>query len=520
MHLDIDIPMVLADDQKITRLGLKITLESIPGVRIVGEASNGQEAVALVEKLRPAIVFMDVNMPQLDGVQATEIIKSRVPETRVIVFTADGDEDTFLAALCAGADAYCLKDSNEQQLSGAINAVLQGAKWLDSNLANSLLQSKKASPSQSGKSSGFTERQKQILQLIDRGQDIEEIAGTLSLGVTQIKLELNDILERLQPASEDRASKSAMLQLKAMLEANHATVPSSSSGESLVGSMLSGKYLVEELLGSGGMSIVYRAKHVLMDKPVAVKVLLPHLLSDSALVERFRCEAKAVGKISHPNIVPVHDFGISEMHNQPYLVMEYVSGETMEDLLQRSEGNLPIPYCIRIFCQMCDALSVLDEHGVVHRDLKPSNIMLSETHGYTVVKILDFGIAKVLTTESDHRITKTGEIFGSPTYMSPEQVLALPLDTRSDLYAIGCIMYEVLTGRPPFSSESTYNVMWQHVNEPPSRLPFLKRGNAVPEILQSVTFKLLSKNPHDRFQTVGALKAELMRILDESLLVR
>jgi DNA-binding NarL/FixJ family response regulator/tRNA A-37 threonylcarbamoyl transferase component Bud32 len=515
MFSNIDIPIVLTDDEKILRYGLRMTLEAIPGVRIVGEANNGQQAIDLVMQLRPAIVFMDIRMPVMSGVEATKFIKQQVPETRIIMFTSNDDEGTFRAALSAGADAYCLKDSTEQQLLGAIHAVLQGAKWLDSKLATDLVNSSSAEPS---KDVRFSAEQKRILDLLDKGYELTDVAKDLGIGVTSVKYQLQGILRRLQPPSEADVVISPSDDSAEPEEdsRNGKGFPNGDLIDNLVGRVLSGKYSVESWLGSGGMSVVYKGRHIFMNKEVAIKTIHPKALGDIASIGRLKMEAMAASSITHSNIVMVLDFDIDNETQAPYLVMDYVKGHTLETVLANSP-NLSVADSVQIFRQIAEALNALHSKNIVHRDLKPSNIMLMVANGSdVVVKLLDFGIAKFIAADAPaFRLTKTGEIFGSPSYMSPEQCAGRDIDQSSDFYSLGCLMYEVLTGRPPFQSSNAYNVMWQHVHEPPSRLPFLKKDVFIPDKLQTILFRLLSKDSAQRPQRAGDLVAELTDVLSE-----
>jgi len=501
------IPILIADDQMVLRIGLKTTLERISGVKVIGEAGNGQAAIDLAEHLRPAIVFMDVAMPKLDGIRATQAIKENHPETRVIMFTSSDDDDVFFRALSAGADGYCLKDATQEQLAGAINAVLQGAKWFDPGVAHKLLRVDQPS--------NFGSEAKQILEMIEAGLGISEIARRLNKQITDVKIQLRDIVTRLQsPDALDQSSDSALAELKSILESREAANSQLEPSRNRAGQCLNGKYMIEDIIGAGGMSVVYRARHMQIGKLVAIKMLHSHLLADETSLQRLQIEARAASSINHPNIVSVHDFGVSE-DNQPYLVMDYVVGDTLQKVLD-NRGKLKPNLCIQIGLDVCDALTALQSHNIVHRDLKPSNIILVDEKGVLVAKLLDFGIAQILSTgESAHRLTLTGEIFGSPAFMSPEQCLGKTVDHRSDLYALGCIEYEMLTGEEAYGGNDPYNIMWRHVNEPPLRSPFLHPENEVPIRLVCAIFKLMSIQIDKRFQSAQELKIELIAIYDE-----
>lgn len=277
----------------------------------------------------------------------------------------------------------------------------------------------------------------------------------------------------------------------------------------LIGTTLAGKYKIEELIKSGGMGTVYRGKHILMDKTVAIKVLRPSLAVDQAVVARFSREAKAVSRISHPNAVIVTDFGEDEK-GVVFLVMEYLDGRTLKDII-KSEGPMQLKRVVEIIRQVSGALDVAHSQGVIHRDLKSDNIMLSRTNGEWA-KVLDFGIAKIQQPEGarDIEITAANLVVGTPQYMSPEQCAqSAPLDTRSDIYSLGIIVYEMLAGRVPFTGESPTVIMMKHVQDPPPSI--LTARPDLPAAVDDVVRRALAKQPVDRFQTAGAMSEALSR---------
>lgn len=282
----------------------------------------------------------------------------------------------------------------------------------------------------------------------------------------------------------------------------------------LIGETLAGKYLVEELIKRGGMGAVYRGKHILMDKRVAIKVLRPSLAVDDHVVARFSREAKAASRISHPHAVSVTDFGEAES-GVVFLVMEYLDGRTLKDVI-KSQGPMPLDQVSEILRQVAGALDAAHEQGVVHRDLKSDNIMISDTKGGEWAKVLDFGIAKIQQPEGvrDIDITAANLVIGTPQYMSPEQCSQSgPIDARSDVYSLGIIVYEMLAGRVPFTGESPTVIMMKQVqDEPPSILE--ARPDLPPEV-GKILERTLAKQPDDRFQTAGELSKALADIAAE-----
>ncbi len=282
-------------------------------------------------------------------------------------------------------------------------------------------------------------------------------------------------------------------------------------GEDYVGLIVDKKYRVEELIGEGGMGKVYRARQLVLDKPVVLKVLRQSLLSDERTVARFQREAKAASRLNHPNSISILDFGQAE-DAALYIAMEYVQGKDLHQILTR-EWPLPEMRVARIVGQVLSALSDAHGAGVIHRDLKPENIMVEQRRGEPdFVKVLDFGIAKIQdsTGEEGPALTRAGFVCGTPEYMSPEQARGGMLDARSDLYAVGVILYQLTTGLLPFESDSAVGFATKHLTvEPPP--PSKRRPDArISPGLERLILKALAKDPNDRPQTAEEFRAELL----------
>ncbi|MBV9211386.1 MAG: protein kinase [Acidobacteria bacterium] len=275
----------------------------------------------------------------------------------------------------------------------------------------------------------------------------------------------------------------------------------------LVGQTLAGKYRIDEFLSEGGMGTVYRATHVLMDKTVAIKVLHPALAADDTIVARFSREAKAASRISHPHALNVTDFGEDE-NGIVFLVMEFLNGRTLKEIV-RSEGPMSLPRVVEIMRQVCGALEAAHAENVVHRDLKSDNIMLIDVGGGDWVKVLDFGIAKIQEPAGqDPELTAPNLIIGTPQYMSPEQCSqASEIDSRSDIYSLGVILYEMLAGHVPFAGESPTAIMMKHLQDEPPNISDERRD--LPREVSQVVRKALAKRPEDRFQTASELSENL-----------
>lgn len=278
----------------------------------------------------------------------------------------------------------------------------------------------------------------------------------------------------------------------------------------LIGTVLAGNYEILEVLGHGGMGVVYRGKHTLMERVVAIKMLQSQLISDTNSVKRFQQESKAAARLKHPHIIDVYDFGISPA-GQPYIVMEFLEGTPLSDLIKK-EGQISVERSIKIISEACDALDHAHKQGVVHRDLKPSNIVLTvydEEKDY--VKVVDFGVAKLIEAggQEGQRLTQAGEVCGSPVYMSPEQCMGQELDARSDIYSMGVVLYETLTGKLPILGKTMVDTMSKHISEMPAAFNEARPDLYIPERLEAVVMRSLSKDPVNRQQSMEELKQDL-----------
>lgn len=270
------------------------------------------------------------------------------------------------------------------------------------------------------------------------------------------------------------------------------------------GTIFSEYYEVIGPLGAGNLSKVFKARHISSGKQLAIKMMHSHLCTDPPTVQRFQREAKALSRLSHPNLVSVEDFMISP-DGIPFIIMDYLSGESLQEKLSR-EKQLSWQETAAIFVQVCKGLGHAHSKGIIHRDLKPGNIMLARESGSVIAKIVDFGLAKTNQADSIGRITQTGEIFGSPLYMSPEQCRGQVVDRRSDVYALGCLLYECLNGKAPFIGKNAVDTLSLHINEPCP--PFLSTSNAPPWMVEIVQ-KALQKEPGKRQQSIEDLGGQL-----------
>jgi eukaryotic-like serine/threonine-protein kinase len=266
--------------------------------------------------------------------------------------------------------------------------------------------------------------------------------------------------------------------------------------------LLGDRYEVGRLLGAGGMAEVYEGRDRLLARRVAIKVLLAEFAQDPSFLVRFKREAQAAASLSHPNIVAVYDTGVQDGTN--FIVMEYVEGRTLRDLL-RIGGPPPPERAVGIAADVCNALAAAHARGLIHRDVKPANVMLTPDGA---VKVMDFGIARATTSAT---ITQTQAVIGTAQYISPEQVEGREVDARGDLYSLGCLLYELLTGRVPFSGDSPVAIAYRHVREDPT--PPRQLNPRIPAAVEAVTLRAMAKNPDERYQTAAEFRADLERAL-------
>ena len=271
-----------------------------------------------------------------------------------------------------------------------------------------------------------------------------------------------------------------------------------------------GPYNIVDIIGRGGMGVVYKARDIRLNRTVAIKKLASHLTERLKYVARFRREAQAAAKLNHPHIVTVYDIGLfvpdspaDHKEGIPYIVMEYIEGRNLAEILKKGE-KLSLPQLLEIGIAVSDALAEVHDKGILHRDIKPANIMVAEKG---VVKVTDFGLAKEMDLSD---LTETEAIVGTVSYLSPEQITGGRVDPRSDLYALGAVLYEALTGRPPFMGASVASILYKHLNEEP--VPLREIVPDLPSELQTVVLTLLNKIPERRYESAAELARDLRKL--------
>ncbi|HEY9732313.1 MAG TPA: protein kinase [Drouetiella sp.] len=277
-------------------------------------------------------------------------------------------------------------------------------------------------------------------------------------------------------------------------------------GEIPVSSEFEGRYEILEEIGKGGMGVVYKARQPALQKLYAIKML--HSVHVKETILRFEREAKAISKLDHINLITSHDFGVST-DGRPYMVMDFIEGTSLATTIKINR-KLSLAQTLEICIQIARGMAYAHAQGVLHRDLKPGNIMLiKQPDGGQLVKIIDFGIAKVVEADEPHELTRTGDVFGSPYYMSPEQAVGRGIDERSDIYSLGCVMYEMLTGVVPFRGASAFETLYAHLNEPVPTLRSKAAREHFPSAVEKLVAKALAKDQKDRWQSMTDLESEL-----------
>ncbi len=330
--------------------------------------------------------------------------------------------------------------------------------------------------------------------------DASGAASSPPSSVQQTILGLDPVATRSLAEGEPRPSASA-------------SAPPPPRVDPYVGKTIDGRYRVESLLGEGGMGVVYLARHKVIGKRVAVKVLRSDFAQDGEITERFLQEARAASSIGNAHIVDISDFG-DLPDGSTYFVMEWLDGVPLSHVL-RDDSPLPVARLARLALQIADGLAAAHRAGIVHRDLKPDNVFVVQRDDEDFVKILDFGIAKVGTASI--KLTRAGSVFGTPHYMSPEQAAGAPVDARTDVYALGVILYEMASGSVPFDADNFMGVLTQHVYKAPLPFRALEPPPAVPPELEAIVLKALAKLPDERYASMEALGEDLQALLDGGL---
>jgi serine/threonine protein kinase/CheY-like chemotaxis protein len=502
-HMSLIPSVLLVEDHLLTLAGLRLSLEHLHCCSISGEASDGDAAVQEAQRLRPDVILMDVGLPGIDGIEATWRIKQLLPRTRVIMFTSHTSPEDITAALGAGADGYCSKSVSVEQIAAAISAVMRGEVWLDPDIATAIVDIRALA----GAKTDSVSLEVEILSMIKEGIENREIAIRLNISPEKVTRIMQKLIHQFMEKSESN-KLSRQTEKKLSHDWLTAFVDGLDNEKTFAD-----KYLIEKLIGTGGIGAVFKAKHMYMDRNVALKILHPEFVSNRLAMRNFQGEAKAIASLQHKNIVGVYDFGLSP-DLKPFLVMEYVDGSDLGEILAK-ESPMPVSRVLTIALQVCAGLAEAHAHGIIHCDLKPSNILIQGVDFEGDVKVVDFGLAQIKppdNADDDNEITAKIFISGTPLYMSPEQCNGQPLTGLSDIYALGCILYEALAGVNIFEDSTPMGTFVKQCDFNPPPMSVTYPSGLFSKQLEDLVSNMLAKDPAKRPQSMSEVISALTAI--------
>jgi len=457
-------------------------------------AAGGSEALALMAREQVDVVLLDVLMPDLDGLAVLERIKAN-PATHdvpVIMISALDELSAIARCIEAGAVDYLPKPFEPVVLRARLAASLVEKRFRDQEreLARALaVVTDAASAVEAG-----TYQTGQLGDVAQRGDAVGRLARVMDRMATEVGERERRLRGRLDLLRGEitvarRTTEHAVVDLDDRLTA---------------GETFAGRYTIEAVLGRGGMGTVYRARDTELNETVAIKTLRPELVQDADSRERFKDEIRLTRRITHRNVVRTHDFG--ESNGLVYLTMEFVEGLTVRELLN-VRRRLEVEPALAIGIQLAESLVVAHEMGVIHRDIKPQNMLLNDEG---VLKVMDFGVARLVERTGGGAHTQAGMIVGTPLYMAPEQLAAEAVDARADLYAVGVVLFEILTGEPPINAPTVMALFNKVLNEHPRRPSELVA--TVPPGVDELVLQLLAKEPGDRVPSAAVLVERLQAL--------
>ena len=457
---------------------------------VVEAAEHGRRALELLATRPFDLVLLDVLMPELDGFAVLEAIKGdpKLRDIPVIMISALDEMPSIVRCIERGAEDYLHKPFDPVLLRARINASLEKKRLRDQE--NEYLQEvgrviEAATAVEAGRYQPGA-----LAPVARRADELGRLARVFDSMVLQMKAREERLRDQVRDLRQDieqarRDSKEFPLAVD--------------GGNLHTGERLGQRYEILAELGRGGMGTVYRARDIELDEEIAIKTLRPELVTDTTLLARFKDEIRLARRLSHQNIVRTHDFG--EWSGVYFLTMEYVEGITVRELLD-TRGRLGISSTLAIATQLAQSLAVAHAHGVIHRDIKPQNLLLDAAG---VLKVMDFGVARLV--ERSTSVTEAGLVIGTPAYMPPEQLMGEKVDARSDLFAAGVVLYECLTGRPPFEASSVVSLVAKLLSQEPQ--PPTALNPEVPPALSALVLQLLAKKPEDRVQSAAELVEQL-----------
>jgi CheY-like chemotaxis protein len=482
--------VLVVDDDEDNRAMLRRRLER-EGYDAVCVA-DGKRAIEALAGGGFDVMLLDVLMPDMDGHEVLARVKG-APETRdipVIMISALDDMPNIVKCIERGAEDFLPKPFDPVLLRARISSSLAKKRLHDHEREYIRQVGRVIEAATAVEKGGYASGM--LKELAGRGDELGRLARVFDGMAAQVHSREERLRDQLRELRADIGFAKNTGELHAKLD----------GGSLTPGTVFADRYEIIEPIGEGGMGMVYRARDRDLGDDVAIKTLRPELVTDSARIERFKTEIRIARKISHRNVVRTHDFG--EWMGVYYLTMECVEGITLRELID-SRGALQAPSVLAMGQQLADSLAVAHEQGVIHRDIKPQNLLLDDEG---VLKVMDFGVSRLANRVSE--LTDVGVVVGTPTYMSPEQLLGETVDVRSDLYAVGVVLYECVTGRIPFEAESMISLIAKLLHEEP--VPPSQITADVSPVLAELILRLLAKRPEDRVQSAAELAAQLRQI--------
>jgi DNA-binding response OmpR family regulator len=479
--------VLVVDDDELLREQLAMVLERLGHSVIMAE--NGRAGLEAAERDAPDLVITDLSMPGMDGFELLERLKAgtRTQHIPVIVVSGEGDAASVVRCLERGAEDHLTKPYESLVLAARIRTSLERKRLRDLELAHLHRVAQLTAAAQAVEAQTYD--QKLLADLVARQDQLGQLARVFDRMVRGIRSREERLQARVRGLRREMEQSGAAQ----AIEPGHAATDQ----------VIAGRYQIHRELGAGGMGTVYLAHDRELGEDVALKMLHPSLLAEDPLrLERLRTEMKLARKISHPNVVRSHDIG--EWEGTYYITMEFIRGVTVADLLEK-RGRLTVESTLAIGTQLADALAVAHDQDIVHRDIKPQNLMIDESG---VLKVADFGLAR--TVQRDKALTQAGYIIGTLRYMAPEQLMGGDLDARTDLYAVGVVLFECLTGRLPYEASSPMAILAAVLERKAPDVSTI--ASDAPPALGAVISRLLEGEPKKRFASARELAEALGQV--------
>ena len=481
------------------------------------------------------LVILDWDLPEVAGIEILKGVRAKGISTPILMLTGKNTIENKEQGFDEGADDYLTKPFDMKELAMRVKALLRRSlpKVSEKRVEEAItLIPDRLRAVKHGKAVALTQKEFELLELLLKeskppaaadlvkriwADDATSNLETLRTTIKRLRKKLGHDTPQLKDENFPGLTDEKPLAVARTAENSDASFPSIDQSEDddsfdpYLGTILDDKYELLELIGGGGTGVVYKANHCLLNSTVAVKLLFPHMTSKQAMVRRFQQEAKATAMLSHPNILKVSDFGTGDQ-GQPFLVMEYLQGESLADLLDENEYLSP-GLAANVVFQAGAGLHHAHSKGVVHRDIKPSNLMIiGNIYEKFSVKIVDFGLARANRPDEEWaKITVTGDVFGSPLYMSPEQCRGEHVDQQADIYSLGCVLFEAMIGEPPFVGKDPVDTILKQVSPALPTFQITCENQKVADRLEKVLLRSLAKSKEHRYATMAHFLEDLLQ---------